>query len=390
MRVFGAEIMPTATVYESALNYELGRLARTIDRPHRDAANPAPRPAPRPRPGGDRGRARPSGVGHADRPRTRRLHARRPGRATRHGRPADGHGGRPAAGRGPGSHRALGAGPARARPDPMAGAALAPRRPARASVRRKPDAADRRPRRRPVVRQAGASREPPADRRGLRSHLRRRPRHSFQTGTRAERHRERTLDSRRCAQTHGSANRAAHRLQRSAAADDRRREGDGDHRRRRPVHDVLRGRPEPHPQRSAGCQADRQAPDRAGLDLLVQRRHGRPHRGEGVSRGAGDHQRRARHRPGRGRLPGLDHRLQRGVRGGPEHHRADEPCALHQPLSARPRRHRQLPGHRPQVRQRHGPLAAAADVRRLLVARGRPLRHAAAPAGRVGRRRRSS
>ena len=36
---------------------------------------------------------------------------------------------------------------------------------------------------------------------------------------------------------------------------------------------------------------------------------------------------------------------------------ADEPRALHRPLSARPRRDRELPGHGSQVRQRHRPLA---------------------------------
>ena len=45
---------------------------------------------------------------------------------------------------------------------------------------------------------------------------------------------------------------------------------------------------------------------------------------------------------------------------------AHEPRALHLALSARPRRDRQLPGHRPQVRQRHRSLAAAAHVRRLV------------------------
>ena len=71
----------------------------------------------------------------------------------------------------------------------------------------------------------------------------------------------------------------------------------------------------------------------------------------------------------RRRLPGLDDGLQRRLRGRPDDHRADEPRALHQPLPAGPRRDRQLPGHRPQVRQRHRPLAAAAHVRRLVLAR---------------------
>ena len=97
-------------------------------------------------------------------------------------------------------------------------------------------------------------------------------------------------------------------------------------------------------------------------------------RGEGLPRGAGDHQRRAPDRPRRRRLPGLDDGLQRRVRGGPADHRAHEPRALHLALPARPRRDRQLPGHRPQVRQRHRALAAAPHVRRLVVADRRPLR----------------
>jgi vancomycin resistance protein YoaR len=38
VRVFGAEVTTDATAYQSALRYELGRLARVIDRPHREAA----------------------------------------------------------------------------------------------------------------------------------------------------------------------------------------------------------------------------------------------------------------------------------------------------------------------------------------------------------------
>ncbi len=59
-----------------------------------------------------------------------------------------------------------------------------------------------------------------------------------------------------------------------------------------------------------------------------------------------------------------------------------QPRALHQPLPAGPRRDGQLPGHRPQVRQRHRPLVAAPHVRQLELADGQPLRDAAAPAGR--------
>ena len=94
--------------------------------------------------------------------------------------------------------------------------------------------------------------------------------------------------------------------------------------------------------------------------------------------------------PRRRRLPGLDDGLQRRLRGWPEDHRADEPRALHQPLPAGPRRDGQLPGRRPEVRQRHGALAAAAHLRRLVLARRRALRRAAEPARRERDRSRSS
>ena len=77
---------------------------------------------------------------------------------------------------------------------------------------------------------------------------------------------------------------------------------------------------------------DRRRADRAGRPVLVQRHDRRAQRGEGVRGGAGDHQRRAPDRDRRGRLPGLDDGLQRGLRGGPLDRSADEPRALHRPL----------------------------------------------------------
>ena len=96
------------------------------------------------------------------------------------------------------------------------------------------------------------------------------------------------------------------------------------------------------------------------------------------------------HRPRRRRLPGLDDRLQRRLRGRPEDHLAHEPRALHQPLPAGPRRDGELPGRRPEVRQRHRPLAAAAHVRRLVLARvdlyGAPLHRRVESETRAARR----
>ena len=146
---------------------------------------------------------------------------------------------------------------------------------------------------------------------------------------------------------------------------------------------IYGGRREPRPQRAARRRSDRQDADRAGNDVLLQRDDRRAQRRQGLPRGAGDHQRRAADGARRRRLPGLDDGVQRRVRGGPRHHRADEPRPLHQPLPAGSRRHRQLPRPRPEVRQRHRELAAAADVRGLVGADGQPLRDAAAPARRV-------
>ena len=77
---------------------------------------------------------------------------------------------------------------------------------------------------------------------------------------------------------------------------------------------------------------DRRQADRARRDVLVQPGDRRPHRGQGLPRGARDHQRRALDRARRRRLPGVDDGLQRGVRGRPADHRAHEPRALHLPL----------------------------------------------------------
>ena len=149
--------------------------------------------------------------------------------------------------------------------------------------------------------------------------------------------------------------------------------------RRLVLHDHVRRHARAPQQRAARRQADRRHPDRAGRHVLVQRHDRRAHGGEGLPGGAGDHQRRAPERARRRDLPGLDDGVQRGLRGRPADHRAHEPCALHLPLSARARRDRQLPGPRPEVRQRHRPLAAAADVRRRRLAHRQPLRHPGEP-----------
>ena len=84
---------------------------------------------------------------------------------------------------------------------------------------------------------------------------------------------------------------------------------------RRHVHDDLRRHREPHPQRAARRAPDRQPLHPPGRGVLVQQDDRRARRGEGLSRGAGDHQRRAADRPRRRRLPGVDDGLQRRLRG---------------------------------------------------------------------------
>ena len=181
----------------------------------------------------------------------------------------------------------------------------------------------------------------------------------------------------------GAVDRRAHRAPRGHLGDGRPQhrdgEGDGHHGRRLELRDVLRRHREPHPQRRARRAPDRREADRAGRDVLVQPGDRRPHRGQGLPRGARDHQRRALDRARRRRLPGVDDGLQRGVRGRPADHRAHQPRALHLALPDRPRRDGRLPGHRPQVRERHRPLDAAPHLRRLVVARRDALRRAAAP-----------
>ena len=151
---------------------------------------------------------------------------------------------------------------------------------------------------------------------------------------------------------------------------------------RRLVHDDLRRHREPHPQRPARRAPDRPPLHRARRGVLVQQDDRRARRVEGLPRGAGDHQRRAADRPRRRRLPGVDDGLQRRVRGGAEDHVANEPRALHLALSARARRDGQLSRHGSPLRQRHEALAAAAHVRRLVVADGEPVRDEPAPQGR--------
>ncbi len=137
------------------------------------------------------------------------------------------------------------------------------------------------------------------------------------------------------------------------------------------------GHVQPDHEPPAGDRAPERRARRAGRHLLLQR-PGRPAHGRArVPARAGDHPRRVRGGRRRRRLPGRHDRLQRGVGERGQGRRAQSALALHQPLPARPRRNRQLPRPRPQVRQRH----AEVDPRRRELGRGRhhglPLRRRA-------------
>ena len=247
--------------------------------------------------------------------------------------------------------------------------------------RRRDRGRDRRPRRRGLVQAAAQDRRAGARRRRLRGRAGRHPTSS--PTSRPGRRRARDGEGApRCGDVGNRSDGSALRAHGARRALDRRRPGDGDHRRRRQLLHDLRRHPEPPAQRRTRGAADRRRAGRARQDVLIQRHDRRAHGREGVRGGAGDHQRRAPDRSRRRHLPGLDDRLQRGLRGGPADRRAHEPRALHLALPARPRRDGQLSRSRPQVHERHRPLAAAADVRRLRLADRQPLRDAAEPARR--------
>ena len=110
-------------------------------------------------------------------------------------------------------------------------------------------------------------------------------------------------------------------------------------------------------QRPARRRADRRRPRRTGSALLVQRHDRRAERAKGFQEAPviinGELQ---------NRLGGGSARSRRRCSTRPSRpasrSAAHEPRALHLPLSARARCDRQLPGHRPEVHQRHGQLAA--------------------------------
>ena len=228
-----------------------------------------------------------------------------------------GDGRRPRARRRTGSDRAVGPGPARVRGNALEAAALADRRAAQPAGRRRDQARDRRPGRGGLVQAAAQDRRAGARRRGVRGRARRHPHRPRQARPRAStcrRRRRRSSPRRRLAAARTAPLVRAHG---GGRALDRRRAGDGDHRRRRQLLHDLRRHPEPAAQRRARRAADRRRADRAGQDVLLQRHDRRAHGREGLRGGAGDHQRRAPDRARRRHLPGLDDRLQRGLRGGP-------------------------------------------------------------------------
>ena len=209
----------------------------------------------------------------------------------------------------------------RRRPDAPAHPALAACEDPPAPDRRD-DASSRRPARRPT-RTSRGSREPStaAEGRGLRRQRRRqRARRAGRSRARARRSALGGAHPRRGASVRRTVSRSS-RSPGTAAALDRRGAGDGDHRhRRRPT------------RRSTAAIANRihnvqlvahLVDDKLiapGATFSFNGATGERSADEGLPRGAGDHQRRAADRARRRRLPGVDDRLQRRVRGGPADH----------------------------------------------------------------------
>ena len=172
------------------------------------------------------------------------------------------------------------------------------------------------------------------------------------------------------------ANRVARLVLLGGAAEpvDCRGGGARDHGDGRRIRDLLRRRAQPDPQCPARGPPGRSEADRSRRDVLVQQDDRRPLRRPRLPRSPCDHQRRGSDRSRGRRLPGLDHGLQRRVRRRVADHRPHEPRALHLALPPRSRCDRRLPRRRPEVRQRHRSLAAAAHVGQLVLADGRAVR----------------
>ena len=279
-------------------------------------------------------------------------------------------------------HRALGTGPPDLRRDPLAAAALADRRAALAPDGRRDATRDRRPRGRPLLRSAlGRSDRAPHDatlRRhspaGSRSCRSRRAARS--TSRRAARDRRAPRSRRR---PHGAARgRVA-----AAGADDADAKAMGITGSSAPTR-------RPTAARRAGCtmsqlvsRADRRHADRARTRFSFNGTTGERNAGKGFQEAPVIINGELQNGIGGGICQVSTTVFNAAYEAGLLDRGADEPRALHQPLPARPRRDRQLPGPRPQVQERHAPLAAAADVRRPGLADRQPLRHAAEPPRRV-------
>ena len=199
--------------------------------------------------------------------------------------------------------------------DPLPDSALADRHAAEAAGERRCEAPDRRARRRRVLQGAAEDGRSARARRAVPRRVERcaDPSHPETLGSSTCPRPPTHCSPPRCVRPTGRRRSSWPPSRPSAPPRRRRRWGS---RARLELHDVLRRRAEPDPQRPAGLSPGRQHADRTRQGVLVQRDDGRAERGEGPARGARDHQRRAGERPRRRRLPGLDDRLQRRLRGG--------------------------------------------------------------------------
>ena len=347
-RFFGAEISPPVQAYTTALDYKLGQIADEIDRNHVEAklVRRGLAFAVVSRPGRSEARSR-CGRGRR-RPRAREVRARRPGAAARGRRSRRGHRGRARARRAAGEARRLRARPADLGRDALEAASLADR-----------DAAPVCPRTASTTLEIGG---PDAAKwfRRLKRGVDRAPvdatfRDRVRAWSRSSRTRTGSRSTRRRRPPRCSRRRRARRTARPSSslrtAEPERTTADaeamGIERRLGTYTTLNAGTFDRITNLRRAVELLHGALVAPGGDVLVQRPRRRAHDRARLPPGAGDHQGRVRGSRRRRRLAGRDDGLQRGVGVGREDPRAQPALALHQPLPARTRRDRQLPGPGP-------------------------------------------
>ena len=351
-RFFGSEISPPVQVYEAALDFKLSTLARAIDQSHVEAKlvrQLAVEVVP-----GQSGRRLAQDPAAARIVRAlARLERGQPIALPVRLDPVE----VTAADLAPAARQArtaLSARPARVRGHALEAAALADRGAAQPARRRGHRRRDRRPGCRGLVREAAQDGRAPARGRDVPAGRRRHDRGGSRQGRPCRR---RAGDREGAARGRGLAGRADRDAGRRTAQAERttaEAQAMGIERRLASYTTLYAGTSDRITNLQLGsCSTAR----RARRHVLLQRPRRRTHGRAGLPARARDHQGRVRGGRRRRRLAGRDDGVQRGLGGGAEDRRAQPAHALHQPLPARPRRHRQLPGPRSQVRQRHTEVA---------------------------------